>query len=67
MASEKSYVRDDNGSVTAVDYNYGDKTERYSVYEGTETPDNLIGVQDHKNGDFQECDGTDWLGNPVWK
>lgn len=65
--SSRSKVTDDNGKTTAIDVVNGDHTYRYSVYEGTETTKELIGVQDHDDGEFHETSGTDFLGNPIYK
>ncbi|MEI6695643.1 MAG: hypothetical protein WCO13_06220 [Bacteroidota bacterium] len=65
MSIEKSYVRNDEGKVTHVDFtnNGTGKTERWETYyPGDSTPKNLVGVQSHENGEFRETNGYDWLG-----
>jgi hypothetical protein len=64
---DQSEVRDNNGNVTHVDIDRGGETWRYETWDGTDTPRELVSVQDHDTGRSQEASGTDFFGNPVYK
>lgn len=66
---DRSNVRDQAGRTTHVDIDNGiGQTERWQTYgPGSDTPKQLVGVQNHDDGHFRECAGTDIFGSPVYK
>jgi hypothetical protein len=64
---DQSEVRDSNDNVTHVDINRDGETWRYETLDGTDTPRELVSVQDHDTGRSQEASGTDCCGNPNYK
>lgn len=64
----RSTVRDEQGNITAVDINDGYTTTRWETYgPSDDCPRHLIGEQDHEDGHFRPCDGTDIFGNPLYE